>query len=745
MAGVVTSARFWPSDLLMDVTHILSPLNDAQRDAVTCSDAHALILAGAGSGKTRVLVHRIAWLMATGEALGHNLLAVTFTNKAAAEMRARIEQMLERPAGGMWVGTFHGLAHRLLRTHWQEAGLVEGFQIIDSDDQLRSVRRLVRELELDETRWQPRQVQAYISARKEEGLRAKHVDTAGDYFAERMLEVYVAYEALCERGGLVDFSELLLRAHELLRDRAEVLAHYQQRFRFVLVDEFQDTNAIQYAWLRLLAGHKAQLFCVGDDDQSIYGWRGARIENIHQFARDYTGVGTFRLEQNYRSTGNILAAANALITNNSGRLGKDLWTDTGAGDPVRRYSAFNEVDEARFVVGRILQWKEQGGRGDECAILYRVSAQSRMFEEALLANGVSYRVFGGMRFYERAEIKDALAYVRLLGNSVDDTAFERSINTPTRGIGTRTVDLLRGRARADESSLWDGALACLANGELPARAATAVRGFVELLEEMRRAVLGLELHDQVRVIVESSGLLEFHGREKSERGLARVENLNELIAAARQFGHDLDEGDDPMLEFLAHAALESGDEQAGDAQDPVNLMTLHAAKGLEFPVVFLAGLEEGLFPHQRSLEDSSQLEEERRLCYVGMTRAKQQLFLTYAEVRRLRGAEYRATPSRFLLELPDENVEDVRLGRAASAGRYHSASPAAPAMHWTKAAQEEASAAGVVLGQRVAHKKFGQGVVTKFEGHGNHARVEVHFAEHGAKWLIVAYAKLEAV
>jgi DNA helicase II / ATP-dependent DNA helicase PcrA len=726
----------------MDVTHILSPLNDAQRDAVTCSDPHALVLAGAGSGKTRVLVHRIAWLMSTGEALGHNVLAVTFTNKAAGEMRMRIEEMLHRPVGGMWVGTFHGLAHRLLRAHTEEAGLADGFQIIDSDDQLRAVRRLVRELELDEARWQPRQVQGFINSRKEEGLRAKHVDPGGDWFTERMVEVYLQYEALCERGGLVDFAELLLRAHEVLRDRPDVLVHYQHRFRYILVDEFQDTNAIQYAWLRLLAGQQAQLFCVGDDDQSIYGWRGARIENIHQFSKDHTGVATFRLEQNYRSTGNILGAANALIANNQGRLGKELWTADGSGEPVRRYSAFNEVDEARFVVGRIMQWKEQGGRGDECAILYRVSAQSRMFEEALLANAVPYRVYGGMRFYERAEIKDALAYLRLLGNPGDDTALERAINTPTRGIGTRTVEILRDRARADSTSLWDGILACLAGNLLSSRAAGAVRGFVELVDELRNNVRGLELYEQVRVVTDNSGLVEFHGREKGERGVARVENLNELVAAARQFAFEIEEGDDPLIEFLAHAALEAGDVQAGDQQDAVNLMTLHAAKGLEFPQVFLTGLEEGLFPHQRSMEDSSQLEEERRLCYVGMTRAKVALFLTYAEARRLRGSEYYATPSRFLHELPDEHVEDVRLGRPASPGRLRPSAPAAPT--WSAATQKEGPD-GISLGQRVAHKKFGEGTVTKFEGHGNHARVQVHFNDHGAKWLIVAYAKLQAV
>ncbi len=725
----------------MDVSHILDPLNDAQTDAVTAPVGHALVLAGAGSGKTRVLVHRMAFLLATGEAMPHSILAVTFTNKAAGEMRGRTEAMLNRPIGGMWVGTFHGLAHRLLRAHWREAGLAEGFQIIDSEDQLRAVRRVIRELELDEARWQPRQAQGFINSRKEDGHRARNFDPRGDYYNEKMLEIYAAYEAMCERGGLVDFPELLLRAHELLRDRADILEHYRHRFAHILVDEFQDTNAIQYAWLRLLAGNTGALFCVGDDDQSIYGWRGARIENIHQFPKDFNNVLTLRLEQNYRSTGNILGAANGLISHNTGRYGKDLWTDDKAGEPVRRYSAYNEMDEAHFVVATIARWRDGGERGDECAILYRVSAQSRAFEEALLSAGVPYRVYGGMRFYERAEIKDALSYLRLVMNRYDDAAFERVVNVPPRGIGARSVDIIRARARDDASAMWPSAVANVTDGSMTSRAANAVRGFIELIDRLEAEIDGLPLADQVAKAIELADLEAHYAKERGERGQGRIENLNELVAAAGQFNLDLEETDSPLAGFLVHAALEAGDEQADGNQDAVNLMTLHSAKGLEFPVVFLAGMEEGLFPHQRSSEDPVQLEEERRLCYVGMTRAKRALYLTYAEARRLHGSDFRPAPSRFLFEIPSTFVEDVRLGRPAATGHRVATTPIAPARPWNSLSDD--SDAQYMPGQRVAHKKFGEGVVLKFEGNGKHARVQVNFEDHGPKTLLVMQAPLE--
>ncbi len=724
----------------MDPSSILDPLNAEQRRAVAMAPGHSLILAGAGSGKTRVLVHRIAWLLASDQCTPRGVLSVTFTNKAAGEMRNRIEAMLGRPLGGMWVGTFHGLAHRLLRTHWQDTGLKEGFQIMDSEDQRRCIKRVIASLDLDEDKWPSRQAQAYINARKDEGLRAQHLDPQGDAWLERMLRIYGAYEEVCELGGLVDFAELLLRSHELLRTRNEILQHYQQRFQHILVDEFQDTNSIQYTWLRLLAGERNWLFCVGDDDQSIYGWRGARIENIHQFPRDFSAVTTVRLEQNYRSTGNILGAANALIANNFGRLGKNLWTQDAAGEAVRVYSAFNDLDEARFAVGRIMQRLEQGGRRDECAVLYRVSAQSRVFEEALLAAGVPYRVYGGLRFYERAEIKDTLAYLRLLAGHDDDAAFERIVNTPARGIGVRTVETLRRIARERRCSLWQAAGAAVDETLLSGRAVNAVRNFRALIGHLSTESAGLPLEGQVNVVLNGSGLKEHIGKEPGEKAEGRLENLEELLTAVRQFEHFEDDGP-ALLAFLSHAALESGETQAGKWEDCVQLMTLHSAKGLEFSVVFLAGVEEGLFPHKRSCDDPDQLEEERRLCYVGMTRAREALYLTHAESRRLHGSEYYPSPSRFLREIPADYLEEVRL--RGNLGRPAFAAKAAGGSGRANFAGSEIGN-GIALGRHVSHAKFGDGVVLNYEGKGSGARVQVHFKAAGTKWLVLALANLTA-
>ena len=727
----------------MDVTDILDPLNDAQREAVTAPAGHLLVLAGAGSGKTRVLVHRIAWLLATRDATPFGVLAVTFTNKASSEMRTRIEAMLGRPVGGMWVGTFHGLAHRLLRIHWQDAGLREDFQILDSDDQRRCIRRVLRDLDLDEKRWPPRQVQGFINARKDEGLRAEHIEGRDDAWMERMLRIYATYQETCERTGVVDFAELLLRCHELFRDRDDVLAHYRERFRHILVDEFQDTNTIQYAWLRLLAGSQGYLFCVGDDDQSVYGWRGARIENIQQFPRDFAQVATVRLERNYRSSANILAAANALIANNQGRLGKNLWTEDGDGDPIAVYAGFNDIDEARFIVSRIRQWVDTGGRRDEVAILYRVSAQSRVLEEALIAQGVAYRVYGGLRFYERAEIKSALAYCRLARNRDEDAAFERIVNLPPRGIGARTVDALRAEAKQRGESLWAAALRTIAEGMVGARAAGALKRFLELIDELASGFHDIALHEQIETAVESSGLLEYYQREKIDRAQTRIENLKELVIAAGQFVADGEDQDpqDPLTAFLSHAALEAGEEQAADGEDLVSLMTLHSAKGLEFPAVFLCGMEEGLFPHSRSSDEPAKLEEERRLCYVGMTRAKRKLCMSYAESRRLYGGSDRySTPSRFLRELPPERVEEVRLRGTVSRPVMR-----APAKRRAGSESMYEGSNGMRLGQRVRHPKFGEGVVLMYEGQGAHARVQVNFEAAGSKWLVVGYANLVTV
>ena len=721
----------------MDVSHIIDGLNDAQRAAVTAPLGSALVLAGAGSGKTRVLVHRIAWLIQVEGLSPWGILAVTFTNKAVREMRHRIEALLGQPVGGMWVGTFHGLAHRLLRAHWQEAGLPQGFQILDSDDQQRLVKRIIREMNLDDSKWPPRQAQWFINKQKDEGLRAEHLDHGGDPYQRQMIAIYREYEAACRRAGSVDFAELLLRAHELWRDRPDVLAHYRERFGAILVDEFQDTNSIQYAWLRLLAGSAQKLFVVGDDDQSIYGWRGARVENIQDFQSHYPDATVVRLEQNYRSTGNILRGANAVIANNPTRLGKQLWTEDGDGEPIRLYAAFNEVDEARFVIERIRTAVDQGSRRAECAILYRTTAQSRLFEEALLQAGIPYRVYGGLRFFERAEIKDALAYLRLVSNRHDDPSFERAVNQPPRGIGPRTLDAVRAHARDFGCSLWQAAGDLLRGGAMPARAANALRGFLDLIEEIDVGSVDGDLAGRADFVIEASHLKEHFEKSRDGKGQDRVENLEELVNACRQFEFaDADEsGLSGMDAFLAHAALEAGDTQADEYEDCVQLMTLHSAKGLEFPLVFIGGMEEGLFPHSMSAEDPERLEEERRLCYVGMTRAMVQLYLSHAESRRLHGSESYPLPSRFLREIPADLIEEVR-------ARPNISRPYAPSSGSLSAAQD---AAGFRLGQRVAHPKFGEGVVLNAEGQGNGARVQVNFEAAGAKWLVVAYANLQAI
>ncbi len=736
----------------MDVTHLIDSLNDAQREAVTAPSHPMLVLAGAGSGKTRVLVHRIGWLIQVDHLSPHSIMAVTFTNKAAAEMRTRLEALLGIPMRNFWVGTFHGIAHRLLRTHWKDARLLENFQILDSDDQLRLVKRLMKDHGIDDERWPPRQVQGYINNQKDDGRRAGYFMDTGDRFTEVMNQVYSLYEEHCQRSGLVDFGELLLRAHELLRDNPLLLKHYQERFRHILVDEFQDTNTIQYAWLRLLTGGDNILTVVGDDDQSIYGWRGAKVENIHQFSRDFDGSKVVRLEQNYRSTSTILEAANSLISNNYDRLGKELWTDGNKGEPIALYSGFNEQDEARFIVDTVDKWVRDGGNRSEAAILYRSNAQSRVLEEALIRAGMPYRIYGGQRFYERLEIKNALAYLRLLLNRNDDAAVERVINTPTRGIGAKTINTLRELARNEGCSLWDAAGHCISNKLLPARALSALAGFMALLDELEDESHELALHELVDHVIARSGLTEFHKQEKGEKGQARVENLEELVTAAR--GFDLEE--DPTSEddgadtvallqgFLSDAALDAGEQQADEYEDAVQLMTLHSAKGLEFPLVFLAGVEEGLFPHKMSMEDPERLQEERRLCYVGITRAMKKLYITYAEMRRLHGRETYNSASRFVREVPDELIEEVRLRGQVS--RPVSASANRKPSKW---AQSEPMDAGegltLMVGQRVQHAVFGEGVVLNYEGQGPKARIQVSFDSEGEKWLMAGFAKLEAL
>ncbi len=722
-----------------DVSHLLDELNEPQREAVTCSDRHVLVLAGAGSGKTRVLVHRLAWLIQVEHVSPLGVLAVTFTNKASGEMRERSGQLLGVSTRPLWIGTFHGIAHRLLRMHCNETGLPETFQILDSEDQQRLLRRIIRDEGMDEAHWPARQAQWFINARKDEGQRPQHIEHLDHPVTATWVRIYRLYQDHCNRGGLVDFAELLLRAHELWLEHPGVLDHYRKRLQHLLIDEFQDTNAIQYAWLRMLAGDSGRVFVVGDDDQSIYGWRGAKVENVNHFVRDFPNVCTVRLEQNYRSTGNILDAANALIANNQSRMGKKLWTDGPQGTAIRVYSAYNEQDEARFVVECIQQWLDEGRRADDSAILYRTSAQSRLFEEYLLQAGIPYRVYGGQRFFERTEIKDALAYLRLLNNPNDDAALERVINKPTRAIGEKTLSIIRYQARESGLTLWQAAGECISQGKFAARAGTAVSTFIQLIEKMRERMQDWTLGNQMQGVIDDSALTGHYEKEPRERMETRIENLGELVNAAESFvlpADDAEAGLNDLQSFLSHAALEAGETQGESWDDCVQLMTLHSAKGLEFPLVFIAGMEDGLFPHRRSVEESGgQLEEERRLCYVGMTRAREQLYISYAETRRMYGSQNHCRPSRFIDEIPKKLLEEIR-PRIATHRPYVPARSAAAAMQgqdWP-----------FNLGQNVFHTKFGEGTIMAFEGAGEHTRVQVNFHTAGAKWLVLAYANLQA-
>ncbi|WP_129139728.1 DNA helicase II [Modicisalibacter coralii] len=730
-----------------DVSSLLDDLNPAQREAVSAPLGNMLVLAGAGSGKTRVLVHRIAWLMQVERLSPYAILAVTFTNKAAREMRTRLEALLGLSLRNIWVGTFHSIAHRLLRTHWQDARLPQHFQIIDGDDQLRLIKRLLKDYNIDDERYPPRQVQYFISGCKEEGLRPQQVQTHGDAYLGQMVELYERYQLTCERGGLVDFGELLLRSLELLRDNPRLLAHYRERFAHLLVDEFQDTNTLQYAWLKLLAGDSAGLTVVGDDDQSIYGWRGARVENIRRFEEEFADTRTVRLEQNYRSTSAILDAANALISHNAGRMGKELWTAGAKGEPISVYAGFNDLDEARFIVDTIKEKVDEGFNRREIAILYRSNAQSRVIEETLIRQGMPYRIYGGQRFYERLEIKNALAYLRLLLNREDDASLERVINVPARGIGTRTVEILRVRARETGVSLWQALHDSVSDGTLKGRAGNAVSAFANLIDQLDNDTSGMALHEIIEHVNAVTGLVEHHRNEKGEKGQARVENLEELVNAARAFTQgealaiqEVGEASAALEPFLAEAALNAGDHEADEFEDGVQLMTLHSAKGLEFPVVFIAGVEEGLFPHKMSLEEPGRLEEERRLCYVGVTRAMHKLYLTHAELRRLHGKETFQRPSRFLRELPEELLEEVRL-------RGQVSRPVTATRPARGLSQQESVSAGddlpsLSLGQRVSHPLFGEGVILDAEGQGERARVHVSFEDEGNKWLVLGFAKL---
>jgi DNA helicase-2/ATP-dependent DNA helicase PcrA len=713
--------------------NLLHGLNPEQLAAVTLPRQHALILAGAGSGKTRVLTTRIAWLIATNQMTPQQVLAVTFTNKAAREMMARLTAMLPINVRGMWIGTFHGLCNRLLRAHHRDAGLPQLFQILDSADQLSAIKRLLKSLNVDDEKYPPRELQHFINGQKEQGLRPNAVE-AWDGYTKKRVELYEAYEAQCNKEGVVDFAELLLRCYELMARNEALRRHYQERFRHILVDEFQDTNVLQYKWLKLLAGEESCLFCVGDDDQSIYAFRGAEVGNMRDFEREFKVANVIRLEQNYRSHGNILDAANAIIRHNENRLGKNLWTDAGAGEPIRVFEAYSDIDEARWIVDEIKALVSDGHARSEIALLYRSNAQSRVLEHALFSAGLPYRVYGGLRFFERQEIKHALAYLRLIANPDDDTSFARVVNFPARGIGARTIEQLQDAAKGAASSLF--AAAAQTGGKAAA--------FVALIGKMKESA-HLPLPELVDHVVELSGLREHYKAEKE--GQDRLANLDELVNAAASFvaeeGKVGEEGElsADLIAFLAHAALEAGEHQAGEGDDALQLMTTHSAKGLEFNVVFLSGLEEGLFPHENSLVEPKGLEEERRLMYVAVTRARQRLYLSHAQTRMLHGQTRYNLPSRFIEEIPAGLVKWL----TPKVAKQYGVSPRLTFEEPRASYAPRASGTGYRIGQTVRHARFGEGIIVNLDGGGEDARAQINFGNAGMKWLALSVAKLETV
>jgi len=712
------------------IDNIISSLNDAQRQAVCApTEQHQLILAGAGSGKTRVLIHRIAWLAQIENISLYQQLAVTFTNKAAAEMRQRLGSLLQQPTNGLWIGTFHGLAHRLLRIHWQQAQLSQHFQIIDSDDQLRLIRRILKEHNIDDKTYPAKQMQSEINRYKEQAIRPQQIPAPQNDYEQTRLSIYQHYHDYCQRSSLVDFAELLLRVYELLDQHPELKQHYQQRFSHILVDEFQDTNSLQYAWIQQLLGHSGKLFVVGDDDQSIYGWRGAQADNLQKLQTDLHNIDLIRLEQNYRSTSVILDAANALIQHNRQRLGKKLWTAGSKGRPIQHYQATNAEDEAHFIIDQIQSWTQAQPERQyqHCAVLYRTNALSRLLEEKLLQKQIPYRVYGGLRFFERMEIKDTLAYLRLINNHDDDSAFERIINHPPRGIGQRSIENLRSIARAQGISLWQATQHAQKQQSLNNRSLSAIKKFNELIDSLSQTQAPLSA--LTHKVIHHSGLWQHFKQKKQETEQMRLDNLEELILATESYEDKQQHSDMSDLQaFLSDTVLDSGEGQSNN-HNAVQLMTLHNAKGLEFPLVFLCGMEEQLFPHQMALQEAKGLEEERRLCYVGITRAMQQLYISHAESRRLHGRQTYPRPSRFLLEIPAELLENVRL--QSQIQTYSSSKP-------SQANKNH-------LGQQVKHPRFGQGIVTDQEGSGNARRIQIMFYQHGTKWLVLEYAQLEFI
>ena len=723
----------------MDVSYILESLNEKQREAVTSESPHLLVLAGAGSGKTRVLVHRVAWIVDGFRSNPGTIMTVTFTNKAANEMQSRIQELLKSPVPELWCGTFHGLAHRTLKRFYKEANLISGFTILDADDQLRIIKRLAKELELEDSAWPPKQIQWQINSWKDDGKRSKDIKAEKDFYTETIGGLYKKYEDLCKQDSLVDFAELLLKSYELIRDDEKVKKFFHSRFKHILIDEFQDTNKIQYKWLQEIASNEANLTAVGDDDQSIYGWRGARVENIDAYKKSHDQSETIRLEQNYRSTSVILNAANALIENNQERLGKNLWTDSKEGELITLYQAYSEQDEARFIAEVIKGCMNSGELYKDCAVVYRSNAQSRAIEEALLRISIPYRIYGGLRFYERLEIKNAMSFLKVIFNPHDNPSFERSIANPPRGIGAKTLIKIRNKANENNLSYVQASAKMLDEGSISGRGAAGLRSYLKLLIDHGEQLDKTSLSDLLDSIIQSSGLIQHHEKEPGEKGKTRIENLEELISAAKNFEQSFDKEKtikEISESFLDTVSLDAGETQAGEFDDAVQLMTLHSAKGLEFPFVFMTGLEETLFPHGRSMESPNQLEEERRLCYVGITRAMKKLYLTYAESRRLHGSDVFNPPSRFIKEIPAEYIDEIR-PRASVNVPYKRTSQASP--------MDFKEEIGIALGQKVLHPKFGQGIVLNYEGSGESARVQINFESAGTKWLVLSFANLEVI
>ena len=722
----------------MDVSNILNELNDRQRDAVTSEAPSLLVLAGAGSGKTRVLVHRVAWIVEAMQSNPNSVMAVTFTNKAANEMKSRIQELLQSPLADLWCGTFHGLAHRTLKRFYKEANLISTFTVLDAEDQLRVIKRICKDNNLEESSWPAKQIQWQINSWKDAGKRPKNIDDSKDFYAETVKKIYSQYDEICKKDSLVDFAELLLKSYELLKSNTKVRDFFHRRFRHILIDEFQDTNVIQYAWLNEVASKEASITAVGDDDQSIYGWRGAKVGHLEDFKTKHKHNETIRLEQNYRSTSIILNAANALIENNQARLGKNLWTESNEGEQITLYQAFNEQDEARFVAEIIKSWMDGGELFSDSAVIYRSNAQSRAIEEALLRANIPYRIYGGLRFYDRLEIKNAISYLRIIFNPHDNPAFERSVANPTRGVGAKTLAKIRSLANKHNISYIQASSKMIDENIISGRGANGLKKFLEIILSLCGKIDDISLSEIVGSILEQSGLIQFHEKEPGEKGKTRKENLEELLSAAKNF--EMSFSDDKTNreiteQFLSNVSLDAGDRQADEFDDAVQLMTLHSAKGLEFPLVFMTGLEETLFPHGRSMESPDQLEEERRLCYVGITRAMKKLYLTYAESRRLHGNDIFNPPSRFIKEIPSECIMEIR--PKASVTVPYSRNESKP--------MDFEDQIGIALGQKVQHPKFGQGIVLNYEGAGESARVQVNFETAGTKWLVLSFANLEVI